>query len=172
MKNITKTKDCLACRSCCKFDKNDRYFAPIFTNDEYSLINEDNRASNFKKLNKNNKIFQVITLKSKDNPSIYVCPFYNEDTSLCNIYNIQPLDCKLWPFYFAKSKSGKTVQLRCFSHSCPSIKNINETAFNKYVKYLTKYLTNHNTISIVKHNPDLAWTIEPNTSFVKTLCRI
>ena len=162
---INKSEDCDKCRGCCKFEKGDEYFSPIFTIEEINKIRKS--IKNIPKFNKhkNSKnVFQIELVKSKKE-NLSVCPFLDEDTHLCNIYELRPFDCKLWPFVLTKTKDGKSITLSCFDKDlCPPFEKSKDKHFEEHKKEVIKLIKSKT--NLIRTHPELVWENEEDTFFV------
>ena len=116
---VLKSKNCLSCRTCCKFGENDCFDAPMFTEEEKNDILAKFTGLSFKKVGKLWKVDLATSPRKKI--SRYVCPFYDENKYKCLIYNIRPFDCLTWPFYIMKLHDKVIVTL---SKDCPVVLNV------------------------------------------------
>ncbi|MEM5799181.1 MAG: YkgJ family cysteine cluster protein [Candidatus Aenigmatarchaeota archaeon] len=146
---------CQKCRECCKFKKDEEYFAPLFTKEEIKIIGA--KKNLFKK--KGSGVYQIKLVKSKINENILVCPFLNEETHLCKIYPNRPFDCKFWPFIFMKDR--KSIILGCFKKDyCEITKQMSEEEFKKYLLSIFDWIKTNKIEELIKNYPDLIWEKE------------
>lgn len=175
VRKITTTDDCVNCPweyKCCTFEKEDRNAAPLFTKQETEKLwkkHKINIKKHFKKYKGSGNIFQVKLVKSR-HWDLLICPFLDEKTNLCNVYDCCPLDCKLWPFFIAWNKNKKKTALVCFNKNyCPALMKINKKEFEDYKKYIIKFVTSRKFINFLKKNPEYIWKYDRNIFVVKDL---
>lgn len=171
-KNITKSKICLTtCRECCKFKKDELYFAPVFTKEEYEQVK--GRKAKFVLRPRSKNIYQIV-LKPSRKGDYFVCPFLNENNQACRIYHDAPFDCRLWPFVLTKKRNNpNVVYLACFeSGFCPSLDATPKSEFKKYTAYITKYLKKKGIVEWIKKYPGLVWDKEDDFYLVDELCSL
>ena len=163
-------ESCQKCRTCCKFEKKDRYFTPMFTKAEAEKIEKAHGPQELIKPYKGSaNVFHVDAIKSKEEPGIYVCPYLDEKTQLCRIYEIRPIDCRIWPFMFMKTKQGK-LELACWDRdSCCISENMPDEEFNALKEKILKQLEKEGMIEFVKKNHEFAWDYENYTFVVKEI---
>ncbi len=157
---IINSQDCFSCHTpCCRFLLKDKYFAPIATDIETNNIyKKTGTRINFKQFKKNKNIFQVRLKKSKKT-NIYLCPFLNEETNECQVYDCRPLDCALWPFILVK-KNREIFLSRMRKKLCPSLKKISNKKFLNYMEYLKSKKMINELRNLIKKYPGLAWEWE------------
>jgi len=162
MKTITKSEDCLKCKECCKFEKDDLYFSPIFTSKEVEEVRKRfGDVECFVEYKGSKNVFQIRMLKSEKGG--YVCPLLDEDTHLCKIYDIRPFDCKLWPFMLARVKGKKGIYVVCFDKClCMGLENISPEEFETYKGYITNLLKSKEYKKLIKDYPQLVWDYYPD----------
>lgn len=168
LKTITKSADCFACPSpCCRFAKEDIYFAPVITDQEKKILKET--GIKFGSSRKGKRVFLLKLKPSRSNKQIYVCPFLKEENGACLVYKQRPLDCSLWPFIFSKSTDGKKTILACFTKICPSLNKISTQEKKKYLEYLKNWLEEIDYKQLLKDYPELVWNYEVGTKKILTI---
>lgn len=168
IKKIIKSRDCFQCPDpCCRFQKDEISFAPIFTEPESKkLKTKDKNQISFQKYRNSEKVFQVRLVES-GGKDIYLCPFLNLDNQRCRIYKRRPLDCRLFPLVIMKSRNGQKINLCCYDESlCPGLKNISPKKFEKYKKYLSKWCRTKKTICLVKDFPEIVWNYDEEAKVI------
>jgi Fe-S-cluster containining protein len=116
MQNITESKQCLTCKHCCYFLKNEINLSPYFSQ------NEINNVSKGKLSLAKNGFYQAKICKSKKYSDLYRCVFLNEGNHKCLIYNERPIDCLMWPFIVGWDKHKKGIYLWVVeSKWCPAV---------------------------------------------------
>ncbi|MCS7135412.1 MAG: YkgJ family cysteine cluster protein [Candidatus Aenigmarchaeota archaeon] len=153
---------CQKCRSCCKFKKEHEYFAPVFTKEEVKRINADKNLFKIK----GHGVYQIKLVPSKFDKEILVCPFLDEDTHLCKIYDKRPFDCKFWPFIFMKDKDK--IQLGCFKKDyCMITENMSEKQYQIYLNSIFDWIQSNKIMKLIKKYPDLIWEKEEDVVVLK-----
>ena len=164
--------DSLRCRQCCKFEKEDDPWVPILTEEEMAKINRkvaDGRGC-FKRYKNSSTVFQVRPVKSSKNPKIYVCPFLDEPSHICNIYAIRPLDCRLWPFIFMKHKNGKGLFLGCWhKRFCPSLSRMSDEERTALKARTVAWVEKRGLVQLVKKMPEMILDYDEDATIVKEL---
>ena len=157
----TKTSECQACRGCCKFSKEDIDFGPLFTREEIDILKSKIKVlPKLKSFKGSSKAFQFELIKSRqeDGSYKYACPFLDEQTHLCDIYQYRPLDCRMWPFLIMRGEENKKSFIACFEmEDCPVTDKMDDLQFLAYKKELFSLIEGENILSVVKENPDMIW---------------
>ncbi len=160
---------CQSCKDCCKFEEKDAYYAPIFTQEELTKIKDKNNT--FFPFKNSRNIFQIKLIKTK-HPKILACPYLNEETHLCEIYEIRPIDCKIWPFLFMHSENKDKILLACWDKdACPKTDKMTQEKYNEYLSEQEKELTKMNMPEFIKKNPEYIWDYEPYTITIKEISK-
>ncbi len=167
---ITKSEDCNNCRGCCKFEKGDEYFAPLFTRVEINKLKSVKDKSIFKSYKSSGNVFQIELVNSNNEKDVMVCPFLDEKTHLCGIYELRPFDCKFWPFVLTKSKDGNSTTLSCFDKDlCPSLESLKDEHFEEQKNKVIELINSEEYKKLVQEHPGLVWDYEKDTFLVKEL---
>jgi uncharacterized protein len=169
---MKETKNaCQTCRGCCKFRESDRYFAPLFSQNEVDRIRESGFSADCFKPHKNHAdVFQIVLTPSLDDASWHVCPFLNEETHLCAIYEIRPTDCRIWPLMMMRDKDPKSMTLGCFNKDfCEITDRLSSHEFTQHVTNLTNWFDEQGFVRHYQKTPGLAWDFEPETFHIRTL---
>lgn len=161
----------MACKTCCVFDKIDKYYAPIFTEAELNKVKKlAKKLPQFISHKGAKNVFQIKLVESEKLKDTLACPFLNEETYSCRIYSVRPLDCRLWPFAIAKSQDGKSLEIVCFKKDfCPSLDGLDLKELNYYKKYLSKVIKSKKFLSVLNRHPELAWDHEEETYFIEKI---
>lgn len=172
MKKAVSSKDCFSCRDCCYFYKNQRYFAPVFTEDEVRRIRKLRRKlPTFKRYKDYPHTYQVVLKKVRKKKLMYVCQFLDEKTHVCTIYKERPFDCRIWPLLIMRKKDRAYIAY--FNQDfCPALKNMTKKGLDKYMRYMVKLITGERYIRFLKKNPALIWGWEKDAIPLKEITGI
>ncbi len=165
--------ECLTtCRGCCKFKKDEIYFAPKITREEIATIKSNGSYKDvFRPFKKSKKIFQITLIKSGLTKEVFVCPYLNEATQACEIYNFRPFDCEFWPFLLMYDKKKEKILIAHVNKEiCPITDTMNEGEFKNYlIKKLDKLMREKDVINLINKYPELIWDYEPDTFVIKEI---
>ena len=91
---IVPSATCLHCEVCCRFPEQDSFLRPFFTAEEIEAAT----AAGLSPEHFSNAAGTQIDLVPNPIDEEYVCPAFDSATSHCRIYDVRPLDCRLYPF--------------------------------------------------------------------------
>lgn len=164
MDNISSKNKCQKCRECCKFYKDEIYFAPLFTDEEKGIVEGlINGKVSFKKYKDSDNVFQIELVKSGH---LYVCPLLDEKTHLCAIYEKRPFDCRIWPFIFMKKDND--IVLACFDKDlCPNMDSMKKRQIPRLTKKVLRWIKKNDVHKLIKEHKELVWDYEKDTKIIK-----
>ena len=110
-----KKENCHKCQFCCRFNYNNLWDVPLFTNEEKEKWEKKYSSITFKKM----KTLWTPTLIVEG--EYFNCPFLNHDG--CILGKNKPFDCAIWPFYVMK-KEGNIVLAKC--NDCQTINEVSK----------------------------------------------
>lgn len=134
---------CLECQGCCRFSEENSIWQPALLNEEIKIITKDNAA----------KEINLTTKKIKSLPcdDYHICSFFDLANKRCRIYNIRPLECRLYPFLINRVKDTIYLSLDL---KCPFIKDkLEEREFKDYLNYLVSFLSLPVVSFAIRGNP-------------------
>ena len=129
---------CEDCNVCCRFPEKNSFLAPYFTLEEIAVATEfpgvgtelnsvpDANSLPFK--GRDRVGMGLFSGEPKTGSKItllpyregYICPAFNPAAAHCKIYEVRPIDCKLYPFAILWNPSGKEVLLG-MDTKCPFV---------------------------------------------------
>ena len=105
---------CCQCEVCCRFPESGSSLRPYFTDGEILLaILHGISAGSFPDLSG----CQISVIPHPTDEG-FICPAFDPVTHHCQIYDVRPLDCQLYPFALMWNEEGKTV-LFGWDPKCP-----------------------------------------------------
>ena len=146
---IVPSKTCLSCDVCCRFPDRDSFLAPIFTHSEvqHAIGNAADRS-----------LFQLsddgrsARAKLQSHGDIYICPFFDPNSSECQIYTRRPLDCQIYPFALMYNEDGTEIVLGVDT-ICPFTETHFETEpFQQYINHIVAYMESDLTTKVIIEN--------------------
>jgi GNAT superfamily N-acetyltransferase len=111
LKRILKSGTCAKCRICCKYDDDDVWDAPGFTEEEYK---ENKVKTEAAFIQRDDGLYYL--KMEKDSEGIYTCPCLGENG--CTLGDSRPFRCGLWPMYLINTEHGLGFAL---SPVCPEV---------------------------------------------------
>lgn len=144
--SLLTSRDCFACGKCCRFDPDEIEDAPTFTDEQHerALVEFATEAIRFER---RGALWQVV-LNDISGSKKKICPFYEEPTGRCRVYNYEIFDCRTWPFYIMRVNGELKLTL---SPDCPIVSRIDRTRLAEYAR---KHI-GPRMLNMVKRYPDL-----------------
>jgi Fe-S-cluster containining protein len=165
MESLTDLIGCIKCKGCCKFSRQDLDMATIISRDELESMGGLKELPRMSPHKGSTDVFQLEMILSKNGD--FLCPFLDEGSHKCNVYDSLPLDCRLWPFLIMRSKDGKRVNLVCAEKRlCPSLAKISPAEFEGHKRQIMKRIREEGIIGQVARSPGLIWDYDPDTFLV------
>jgi len=150
---------CLSCQGCCRFSQQDSVWLPCLLNEEIeNLLKKDFPPSI---ISPGKKIRSQPHLE-EDN---FVCSFFQPQDNKCKIYTFRPFECQLYPFLINKKEEEifLAADLRC-----PFVqKNLENSEFKLYFRYLTDFFNSQGGTALLKNNPQLIQTYPEVSNLLK-----
>ncbi len=104
------SQECLACRGCCRFHAPDDAWSPRLTAEDAALLLKAQPDGGWQGGGGR--------LALKACQSGHACPFLEEGSGKCGVYDDRPFECRLYPFLLSREDTG----FRVYAHtSCPAI---------------------------------------------------
>ena len=143
--SLLTSQDCFTCRKCCRFDPDELEDAPTFTGEQHerALAEFATEAIRFEQ---RGALWQVV-LQDIAGSEKKICPFYEEPTGRCRVYNYEIFDCRTWPFYIMRVNGILKLTL---SPDCPIVSKIDTTRLAEYAR---KYI-GPRMLAMVQRYPD------------------
>lgn len=152
-----KCENCV--ESCCSYGKDELNYGddytPTFTKEEVEKIKKKfGELNNFNSQDNSKNVFNLNLIKSKEKPSFYVCPFLDEKTGLCKIYELRSLDCRLFPFTFV-NHDGEVYLALVDGSVCSFMNNADAKTIEELKKNMLEFIKKENVIETLKKYPAL-----------------
>ncbi len=165
MNQIVHHEQCRRCRECCRFRANREDFAPIFTDQEVAAIRavrEHNHQPmpEFAPFKATTNIRQIRLKPAEHADPVYplVCPFLDEDSYECSIYEVRPFDCRIWPFIIVKVRETGAIQLEHFTgDACLALQEVSAEDFAEYEAYMQELVASADMLALLREYPGLIW---------------
>lgn len=161
---------CERCRECCRFTKKTLYYATLFTDEEKQRAMATGLSSaDFISYRGSRQVFQVRLIPSVKVAGEYVCPLLDEQTHRCRIYEHRPLDCRLWPFFFMRSRNGRGALLASFRKDFCGITDAMKK--KQYESFVRENSDLAGLLGFINRYPEFIWDYESYTFPVRLLKR-
>ena len=139
---------CMSCDVCCHFPEHNSFLAPYFTQPEIRDALERGLPKKFFEDLDGGKI-RLVPFKEG-----FICPAYDPHISRCTIYEIRPIDCRLYPFALMGDKKGDLVILGV-DEKCPFIMESRDEPYIKDTAADLAKMIEEELSSIFVQNKDL-----------------
>jgi len=111
------SKDCLACDVCCRFPEPTSLLAPFFSHEEIEHALAAGLDRDAFPPGRYGCGHAVMLTRA----GTYArCPAFDATENRCTIYDVRPLDCRLYPFMLMYDRDGAGVWLALDAH-CPAL---------------------------------------------------
>ena len=165
---IIPTEVCFSCDVCCRFLEPDSPLAPIFTEAETERLIAHGTDPALFCPQADGKSTQI---QLKPHNDLYICPFFDPETSHCTIYPMRPLDCQLYPFALMFSEDRSEVVLGVDT-LCPFGEEHLETeAFQQHIRDVIHYVESEEVAAQITANWRIIGDYQDTVKIVHTLSR-
>lgn len=153
IKQIVPQGICLECRGCCRFREAVSPWTPSLLSEEAAFLKKSGIQESFYSLEKK-KILPVWNEKE----NTFLCPFIEEKSYRCEIYDFRPLECALYPFLL--SSRGKKIFLSADLH-CPYLESQGKSQeILEYAQYLHNFFSSDPGKKMLENNLHLVQPYE------------
>lgn len=160
---------CLACDVCCRFPEADSFLRPYFTGDEIrAAVSHGLLPSSF-----GDRAGCQIEVQRHPAGEGYVCPAFDTETRQCRIYEVRPLDCRLYPLAVMWDQAHREVLLG-WDMKCPflfeSQAGLSEQpAFREHVAEAARYLEQEAVLATFERHPSLVTRFQEDVVVLQSL---
>ncbi len=164
---IVPSTACLHCDVCCRFPEKDSFLRPFFTGDEIQgavaagLVPE---------------LFPTIEGAQIDlvpNPAGegYVCPAFDSATSHCRIYDVRPLDCRLYPFALMWD-AGRAQVVLGWDTKCPYMRDAPSSLVDQAAEAVAQWIEQDERVATLVRYPRLIGRFQEDVIPLRTLSKV
>jgi len=160
-KQIVPSSLCLTCDVCCRFPEAESVLRPFFTGAEIAAIGPAAR-SRFDDVRRGSKIH----LSPHDGGCI--CPYFDPATQHCKIYDVRPLDCRLYPFVLLRNEQG--VAMLGIDTQCPYIReHAGDPQMARDADAIWQFLVSDPISTLLAAHPDLIGPYQDHVILLRPL---
>ena len=153
---------CFKCDVCCRFPEKDSFLAPYFTHDEITAASVPDFASK-----KGGCKITLVPCKEG-----FICPEFNPVSAHCEIYDVRPLDCIIYPFAIMWSAEGKEIVLGV-DMKCPYVVEfINSDSLKGVVPEMRNTIDSSPVLDIISENPDFVGPYQDDVTHAVVLTNL
>ncbi len=120
---IVPSEVCLRCDVCCRFPERESFLRPYFTPQE----RERAIASGLDPALLPQVTGGKIRLVPHPTGEGFICPAFDPVTQHCRIYDVRPLDCRLYPLALMRDEEGR-AQVLGLDTKCPYVQDAAQEA--------------------------------------------
>ena len=134
---MADTQQCQSCRFCCRFETSEAHYAPLFTGEEVERVRSTGLGLDvFNPHGCSANLSQVaLQASAVASETMLVCPFLDEATHRCRIYEIRPFDCRIWPFILMLDEGRDRILVAHFAKDlCPITRDMGQEDFARHLR--------------------------------------
>jgi len=163
---IVPSAACLRCDVCCRFPEKDSFLRPFFTADEIQAAVAAGLAPELFSTPDGTQINLV------PNPSGegYICPAFDSTTSQCRVYDVRPLDCRLYPFALMWDRAHTQVVLG-WDTKCPYMRDASSLV-EQAAEAVAQWIEQDDSVATLAQYPRLIGRFQDDVIVVRTLVRV
>ncbi|MGE3977603.1 MAG: YkgJ family cysteine cluster protein, partial [Nitrospira sp.] len=155
---------CFRCDVCCRFPEADSFLRPYFTRSEISDAVEHGIPESFFP----NKSGSQVGLVKNPIGEGYLCPAFDSKSGRCGIYDVRPLDCRLYPLALMWDLSGREVLLG-WDSKCPFMRDAPASAIREYGERVAIFLDSDAIVETIAAHPRLIGSFQDDVIVLKAL---
>ena len=155
---------CFRCDVCCRFPEADSFLRPYFTSPEIN----DAVAHGIPESFFPNKSGSQVDLVKNPIGEGYLCPAFDATSGRCGIYDVRPLDCRLYPLALMWDESGRDVLLG-WDSKCPFMCDAPSSAIFEYGEHVAAFLADEAIVEAIVAHPRLIGRFQEDVVVLRTL---
>jgi Fe-S-cluster containining protein len=164
---IVPSQVCLHCDVCCRFPERDSFLRPFFTAEEIKTAT----AAGLSPDHFSNAAGTHIDLVPNPVDEGYICPAFDPATSHCRIYDVRPLDCRLYPFALMWDV-GHTQVVLGWDTKCPYMRDLSSPLIDQTAEEIALWIEEDDTIEVLARYPRLIGCFQEDVIALRPLGRI
>lgn len=155
---------CFRCDVCCRFPEADSFLRPYFTRREINdAVAHGVPASFFP-----DKAGSQVDLVRNELGEGYLCPAFDAKSGRCGIYDVRPMDCRLYPLALMWDESGREVLLG-WDSKCPFMRDAPFSAIREYGDRVAAFLAGEAIVDTIAAHPRLIGRFQEDVVVLKAL---
>ncbi|MDR4472382.1 MAG: phosphatidylglycerol lysyltransferase domain-containing protein [Nitrospira sp.] len=164
---IVPSTACLHCDICCRFPEADSFLRPFFTADE---IRSAVRAGVASEMFPDAEGTQIELVPNPSGEGC-LCPAFDPATSQCRMYDVRPLDCRLYPFALMWDASHTEVLLG-WDTKCPYMRDLSSAPIEQAAEGTARWIEEDATLEILARYPRLIGRFQDDVMVLRPLTRV
>lgn len=164
---IVPSATCLQCEVCCRFPERDSFLRPFFTAEEIDAAIAAGVARGHFLTTEGAQIDLVPNPVDEG----YVCPAFDSATSRCRIYDVRPLDCRLYPFALMWDTAHTHVVLG-WDTKCPFMREAVPAAIDRAAGEIAQWIEQDARADVIARHPSLIGRFQEDVIILRSLDRL
>lgn len=155
---------CFRCDVCCRFPETDSFLRPYFTAQEIvDAVRHGVPESAFP-----DKSGSQVNLVRSPVGEGYLCPAFDPISGRCGIYEVRPVDCRLYPLALMWDASGQEVLLG-WDTKCPFMREEPPGTIRAYADQVARFLVSRAVVDTIVAHPRLIGRFQDDVIVLKPL---
>lgn len=164
VEQVVPGKVCFACDVCCRFPEPDSALRPYFTGEEIRAAVARGLSPDAFPDHSGSKVAVV-----PNGDDGYRCPAFDAATGHCGIYEVRPLDCRLYPIAVMWSH-GRDEVVMGWDSKCPFIRdNLDSPESRAYVERISAFLESQESVDVFVSNYQLIGSFQDDVIVLRRL---
>ncbi len=164
---IVPSQVCLQCDVCCRFPEPDSVLRPFFTADERRAAMAAGVSSEYFPQEQGGPV----ALAPHPTGEGYLCPAFDPQTSHCRIYDVRPLDCRLYPFAMMWDAAHQGVVLG-WDSKCPFMREAVPSEIASAADAVAQWIERDETLRTLEAHPRLIGPFQDDVIVLQPLPRL
>lgn len=161
---LVPSSACFCCDVCCRFPEADSFLRPYFARQEIAAAVAHGVAAAFFP----NQSGSQVNLVKNPTGEGYLCPAFDQATGQCGIYEVRPLDCRLYPLALMWDAAREQALLG-WDTKCPFMRETVPRAITAHAERVAGLLATEAMIETIVANPRLIGRFQDDVVVLKTL---
>lgn len=168
---IVPPEMCFKCDVCCRFPEKDSFLAPYFTREEI-MGGFETVAVGWAPPTKKGGEWGGCKITLVPFREGYICPAFDPASAHCNIYDVRPLDCIIYPFAIMWSADGREIVLG-LDIKCPYVLEfINSDSLKEAFVEMRNTMDSSPALDIISENPGLVGPFQDDVAHAVVLTNL
>lgn len=164
---IVPSATCLHCEVCCRFPEQNSFLRPFFTAEEIDAAIAAGLAPEHFSQAEGTQIDLVPNPVGEG----YVCPAFDSATSRCRIYDVRPLDCRLYPFALMWDEAHTHVLLG-WDSKCPYMRDQASPIIHQAAEEIAQWIEQDARAAVIARYPKLIGRFQEDVIPLRSLDRV
>ena len=164
---LVSQQSCLCCDVCCRFPEADSFLRPYFSAQEIDAATAHGLDREYFPDPSGS---QVNLVKNRVDEG-YLCPAFDPASSQCGIYEVRPLDCRLYPLALMWDAAYEEVVLG-WDTKCPVMRETIPALISGHAERIAGLLNTEETMETIVANPRLIGRFQDDVIVIQPLPKL